>query len=130
MHPSAFLLAPQLPSTPHGPGGGSTPGSESSARQPGWLVRLHYWKPALMDSMKLTHLYEKFMVAVDLLATSPGSLQRRLEAASVSFFGVEQWQRSIPMYLPPFMGPYRGRRPSTFQGRKNFSWWRAGVELA
>jgi hypothetical protein len=46
-------------------------------------------EPALMDSMKLTHLYEKFMVAVDLLATSPGSLQRRLEGAYKSLIDVE-----------------------------------------
>jgi hypothetical protein len=44
---------------------------------------------ALMDSMKLTHLYEKFMVAVDLLATSPGSLQRRLEGAYRNLIDVE-----------------------------------------
>jgi hypothetical protein len=42
-----------------------------------------------MDSMKLTHLYEKFMVAVDLLATSPGSLQRRLEGAYRNLIDVE-----------------------------------------
>lgn len=44
---------------------------------------------ALMVSIKLTHLYEKFMVAVDLLATSPGSLQRRLEGAYRSLIDVE-----------------------------------------
>jgi hypothetical protein len=32
-----------------------------------------------MDTMKLSHLYEKFMVAVEVLATSPASLQRRLD---------------------------------------------------
>ena len=36
-------------------------------------------EPAIMDTMKLSHLYEKFMVAVEVLATSPASLQRRLD---------------------------------------------------
>jgi hypothetical protein len=36
---------------------------------------------AIVDTMKLTHLFEKFMVAVDMLATSPASLQKRLEGA-------------------------------------------------
>jgi hypothetical protein len=34
-----------------------------------------------MDKMKLANLYERFMVAVDVLATSPASLQKRLEGA-------------------------------------------------
>jgi hypothetical protein len=34
-----------------------------------------------MDKMKLTDLFERFMVAVEVLATSPASLQRRLEGA-------------------------------------------------
>jgi hypothetical protein len=38
-----------------------------------------------MDTMKLSHLYEKFMVAVEVLATSPAFLQRRLEGAYRSF---------------------------------------------
>jgi hypothetical protein len=42
-----------------------------------------------MDTMKLSHLYEKFMVAVEVLATSPASLQRRLEGAYRSFIDVE-----------------------------------------
>ena len=42
-----------------------------------------------MDSMKLTELYEKFMVAVDVLATSPASLQKRLEGAYRSFMDIE-----------------------------------------
>ena len=42
-----------------------------------------------MDRMKLADLYERFMVAVDLLATSPASLQKRLEGAYRSFIGVE-----------------------------------------
>lgn len=42
-----------------------------------------------MDTMKLSHLYEKFMVAVEVLATSPASLQRRLEGAYTSFIDVE-----------------------------------------
>jgi hypothetical protein len=35
--------------------------------------------------MKLTHLFEKFMVAVDVLATSSAPLQKRLEGAYRSF---------------------------------------------
>ena len=42
-----------------------------------------------MDRMKLTHLYERFMVAVEVLATSPASLQRRLEGACRSLNKVE-----------------------------------------
>jgi hypothetical protein len=42
-----------------------------------------------MDRMKLTELYEKFMVAVEVLATSPASLQRRLEGAYRSFMDIE-----------------------------------------
>ena len=42
-----------------------------------------------MDRMKLTELYEKFMVAVDVLATSPASLQKRLEGAYRSFMDIE-----------------------------------------
>ncbi len=42
-----------------------------------------------MDRMKLTRLFEKFMVAVDMLATSPASLRKRLEEAYRSFIDVE-----------------------------------------
>jgi len=42
-----------------------------------------------MDRMKLTHLFEKFMVAVEVLATSPASLQKRLEGAYRSFIDIE-----------------------------------------
>jgi uncharacterized protein YktA (UPF0223 family) len=42
-----------------------------------------------MDRMKLTHLFEKFMVAVDVLATSSAPLQKRLEGAYRSFMDVE-----------------------------------------
>lgn len=42
-----------------------------------------------MDPMKLSYLYEKFMVAVEVLATSPASLQKRLEGAYRSFIDVE-----------------------------------------
>ena len=42
-----------------------------------------------MDRMKLTELYEKFMVAVDVLDTSPASLQKRLEGAYRSFMDIE-----------------------------------------
>ena len=42
-----------------------------------------------MDRMKLTHLHERFMVAVEVLATSPASLQRRLEGAYRSLNKVE-----------------------------------------
>ena len=31
------------------------------------------WEPALMDRMKFAHLFEKFMVAVDVLATKFGA---------------------------------------------------------
>jgi hypothetical protein len=44
---------------------------------------------ALMDNMNLTQLYEKLMVAVEVLATSPASLQRRLEGAYRSFIDIE-----------------------------------------
>ena len=52
------------------------------------LVPSH-WEPARMDRMKFTSLYEKFMVAVDMLATSPASLQKRLEGAYGSFIDIE-----------------------------------------
>ena len=52
------------------------------------LVRSH-WEPARMDRMKFTSLYENFMVAVDVLATSPASLQKRLEGAYRSFIDIE-----------------------------------------
>ena len=42
-----------------------------------------------MNRMKLTRLFEKFMVAVDMLATSPASLQKRLEGAYRSVIDVE-----------------------------------------
>jgi hypothetical protein len=42
-----------------------------------------------MDKMKLTDLYERFMVAVDVLATSPAPLQKRLEGAYRSFIDIE-----------------------------------------
>ena len=42
-----------------------------------------------MDRMNLTQLFEKFMVAVEVLATSPASLQRRLEGAYRSFIDIE-----------------------------------------
>ena len=42
-----------------------------------------------MDRMKFTHLFENFMVAVDVLATSPASLQKRLEGAYRSFIDIE-----------------------------------------
>ena len=39
--------------------------------------------------MKFTSLYEKFMVAVDVLATSPASIQKQLEGAYRSFIDIE-----------------------------------------
>ena len=39
--------------------------------------------------MKLTHLFEKFMMAVDVLATSSAPFQKRLEGAYRSFMDVE-----------------------------------------
>ena len=42
-----------------------------------------------MDRMKFTRLFEKFMVAVDMLATSPASIQKRLEGAYRSFTDIE-----------------------------------------
>ena len=42
-----------------------------------------------MDRIKLTHLFEKFMVAVDVLATSPAPIQKRLEGAFRSFVDIE-----------------------------------------
>ncbi len=42
-----------------------------------------------MDRMKLTDLFEKFMVAAEVLATSPASLQRRLEGAYRSFIDIQ-----------------------------------------
>jgi hypothetical protein len=41
-----------------------------------------------MDT-KRAQLFEKFMVAVDMLATSPASLQKRLEGAYRSLVDVE-----------------------------------------
>ena len=49
------------------------------------LVPSH-WEPG---RMKFTSLYEKFMVAVDVLATSPASLQKQLEGAYRSFIDIE-----------------------------------------
>jgi hypothetical protein len=43
-----------------------------------------------MDRMKLTNLFETFMVAVDVLATSPASIQKRLEGAYRSFVDIDQ----------------------------------------
>jgi hypothetical protein len=42
-----------------------------------------------MKQLKFAHLFEKFMVAVDVLATSPASLQKRLEGAYKSFVDIE-----------------------------------------
>jgi hypothetical protein len=42
-----------------------------------------------MDSLKLADLYERFMVALEVLATSRASLQRRLEGAYRSFIDIE-----------------------------------------
>ena len=42
-----------------------------------------------MDRMKFTHLFENFTVAVDVLATSPASLQKQLEGAYRSFIDIE-----------------------------------------
>lgn len=42
-----------------------------------------------MDKMKLTALFEKFIVAAEVLATSPASLQRRLEGAYRSFVDIQ-----------------------------------------
>jgi hypothetical protein len=42
-----------------------------------------------MDRTKFIYLYEKFMVAVDVLATNPASLQKRLEGAYRSFVDIE-----------------------------------------
>ena len=42
-----------------------------------------------MDRMKLTDLFERFMVAAEVLATSPASLQRRLEGAYRSFIDIQ-----------------------------------------
>jgi hypothetical protein len=42
-----------------------------------------------MDRVKLIRLFEKFLVAVDLLATSPASIQKRLEGAYRSFTDIE-----------------------------------------
>ena len=42
-----------------------------------------------MDRMKSTDLFEKFMVAVDMLATSPATIQKRLEGAYRSFTDIE-----------------------------------------
>src|SRR5262245_47786639 len=52
-------------------------------------LRLPNLEEALMNRRKLTELFEKFMVAVDLLATSPGPIQKRLEGAYKSFVDVE-----------------------------------------
>ena len=42
-----------------------------------------------MDRIKLADLYERFMVAVEVLAASRASLQRRLEGAYRSFIDIE-----------------------------------------
>jgi hypothetical protein len=42
-----------------------------------------------MSRIKVNHLFEKFMVAADVLATSPASLQKRLEGAYRSFIDIE-----------------------------------------
>ena len=42
-----------------------------------------------MDRIKLADLYERLMVAVEVLATSRASLQRRLEGAYRSFIDIE-----------------------------------------
>ena len=42
-----------------------------------------------MNRMKLTHLFEKFIVAVDVLATSSAPIQKRVEGAYRSFIDVE-----------------------------------------
>jgi hypothetical protein len=42
-----------------------------------------------MDRTKLIDVYERFMVAVEVLATSPAPLQRRLEGAYRSVINVE-----------------------------------------
>jgi hypothetical protein len=42
-----------------------------------------------MDRIKFSSLYEKFMVAVDVLATCPAPLQKRLEGAYRSFIDIE-----------------------------------------
>ena len=42
-----------------------------------------------MSRRKLTELFEKFMVAVDVLATSPAPIHKRLEGAYKSFVDVE-----------------------------------------
>jgi hypothetical protein len=52
-------------------------------------LRLPNLEEALMSRRKLTELFEKFMVAVDLLATSPGPIQKRLEGAYKSFVDIE-----------------------------------------
>ena len=44
---------------------------------------------ALMNRRKLTELFEKFMVAVDVLATSPAPIQKQLEGAFKSFVDVK-----------------------------------------
>ncbi len=41
-----------------------------------------------MDRMKFAHLFEKFMVAVDVLATSSAPIQKRVEGAYRSFIDV------------------------------------------
>ena len=47
------------------------------------------WETARVDRMKVNHLFEKFMVAIEGLATSPASLQKRLEGAYKSFIDLE-----------------------------------------
>ena|SRR5262245_6934525 len=42
-----------------------------------------------MSRRKLTDLFEKFMVAVDVLATTPAPIQKRLEGAYKSFVDVQ-----------------------------------------
>src|SRR3974377_137871 len=52
-------------------------------------LRLPNLEEAPMSRSKLTELFEKFMVAVEVLATSPAPIQKRLEGAYKSFVGVE-----------------------------------------
>ena len=42
-----------------------------------------------MSRRKLNELFEKFMVAVDVLATTPAPIQKRLEGAYKSFVDVQ-----------------------------------------
>src|SRR5262249_1902749 len=52
-------------------------------------IRLPDLRESLMSRRKLIELFEKFMVAVDVLATSPAPIQKRLEEAYKSFVDVE-----------------------------------------